>query len=343
MTDREYELVELEDGLIRIELAPVPGVPEALARSVNVYLVEGASPALINAGHPAHAEALAAALRERGLTPARIERIVATSWHIDVVGGATRFPRADLFVSSPDMRAPRDYEMQIEARRGELLEIAQQIAGAHDEFRIEPVEAAVERYFPRMTRDLRFAPLRNGQFVRAGELRLEVLATGGPGPGHMALYESDREMLFCGDFTLSGLPRRLDDTQSYLVSLERLAELTSRLALPNCGRVYDQGRWTISRAAKFVNNFLSNAPAALVRQPTVIEFVERDRGYTVDEPLELVLAFERFRSLFEELVRTRTVAAEGDGVDRRYGVDVDDPRDKVRPHHDPEFHRDNSP
>lgn len=343
MTDADFELEEIADDLVRIELAGLAEVPEALARPINVYLVEGPTPALINAGHPGHADALGRALRSRGLSPASIERIIATSWEIDVLGGAAQFPRADLFVASPDMQAPRDYEMQLQSRRRRFVEVAREIAEVDDGLRVQPVEEATQRYFPRMTRDLRFAPLRNGQFVRAGSLRLEVLATGGPGPGHLALYDEDRQLLFCGDFSLSGLPDRLDDTQSYIVSMERLAELSSRTALPNSGRVYDKGRWTVARAANFLNNFLSNAPSALVRQPTVIEFVERDRGYTVDEPMELVVAYDRYRELFEELVRTRTVAAEGEGAGRRYGVDVDDPRGKVRPHSDPEYHREDSP
>lgn len=330
MADDNFELERIADGLTRIELAGVGEVAGALSRPTNVYLIEGAAPALINAGHPARTEALGRALRARGLSPADIERIIATSWQIDVLGGATHFPRADLFVLSPDMQAPRDYEMQLESRRQMLRSTAEQIAEADDDFRVQPVGDAIERYIPRMTRDLRFAPLRNGHFVQAGQLRLEVLATSGPGPGHMSLYAPDEQLLFSGDFSMSGLPQLLEDTQAYLVGLERLGALPSKMVLPNTGRIYRQGRWTVSRAGNFLNNFLSNAPAALVRAPTVIEFIERDRGHTVEDPVELTLAYRRFRLLFDELVRTRTVAAEGEGLKRRYGIDVDDPREKVR-------------
>ena len=334
-TVEDYRVHEIADDITRIELAPVQGVSAGLARSTNVYLIDGASPALINAGHPGQSTALSRALRDCGVSPAGIERIVATSWLVDVVGGAVQFPQADLFVLSPDMEAPRDYEMHLESRRRQITDVAQQIAGVRDDFRQQPVEDAVERYFPRMTRDLRFAPLRNGQFVQAGPLNLEVLATEGPAPGHMGLYDKNRQLLWCGDFSLSGLPNRLRDTQAYLVGLERLAELPSKLALPNEGRVFRQGRWTVSRAANFLNNFLSNAPAVLVRAPTVLDFIERDRGGAVDDPVELVAEYQRFRHLFDELVRTRTVAAEGQGMERRYGIDVDDPREKLRRHTPP--------
>lgn len=328
----DFELHTVVDGLTRIELAPVPEVDEALARPVNVYLVEGPTPTLINAGHPGQTEALVAALRRREISPARIERIIVTSWRIDVVGGATDFPRADLFMLSPDMSSPRDYEMYLDTRRRALMDVADSLAGEIDDFRIHPVEEAVQRFFPRTSRDLRFAPLRNGHFVQAGDLELEVLATAGPGPGHMALYCAQQKFLFCGDFTMSGLPRLLEDTQSYLVGLERLAELEADKVLPNGQRVFGQGRWTVSRAANFLNNFLSNAPAALVRSPTVLQFIERDRGHSVDNPVDLTVTYRRFQRLFDELVRTGAIAAEGEGFHREYGVDVEDPRAKARRH-----------
>lgn len=327
-TDHSTEAVV--DGLIRIELPALDGVSPALSAATNVYLVDHPSPALINAGHPAQFDHLVRALRECGITPADVERIIATSWRIDVVGAAPQFPGADLFVLSPDMRTPRDLEMQIETRRQHLTKMAARMADFDEDFRRRPVEEAIERYYPRLTRDLRFAPLRNGHFVHAGRRRLEVLGTGGPGPGHMALYDADDELLFCGDFAMTGFPRHIADPQAYLVNLERLAKLSSNRVLPNRGRTFKQGRWTVSRAANFLNNFLSNAPAALVRGPTILEFMERDRGQLPDDPVELLLTYERFKLLFDELVRSRAIAADGEGLTRRYGVDVDDPREKIR-------------
>lgn len=330
VADTEFELETIAEGITRIELPSPVATGDLLATPSNVYLIDDPSPALINAGHPCQSDALARALRACDITPAQIERIIATSWQIDVVGGATQFPRADLFLLSPDMSTPRDYEMLIETRRQHLRSLAAEIAEFDESFQRSLVDDVVERYFPRMTRDLRFAPLRNGHFVQAGALHLEVLATAGPGPGHMALYEAEEKLLFCGDFAMSGLPHRLTDAQSYLVSLERIAGLPSQRVLPNRSRSFKQGRWTVSRAANFLNNFLSNAPAVLVRAPTVIEFIERDRGLSLDDPLELMMAYDLYRTLFDELVRSRTIAAEGQGLARRYGVDVDDPREPLR-------------
>jgi glyoxylase-like metal-dependent hydrolase (beta-lactamase superfamily II) len=146
----------------------------------------------------------------------------------------------------------------------------------------------------------------------------------------MALYDSERGYLFCGDFAMSGLPDRLDNAQAYLVSMDRLAELPSQRVLPNRGRSYTRGRLAVTRAARFINNFLTNAPSVLVQGPTVLEFIERDRGHIIDNAVDLLFVYDVFYTLFEELVRTRTIAAEGEGLRRRYGVDVEDPRKRVR-------------
>ncbi len=325
--DDQASVREVADQLYCI---PLPDTYSTLGRPTNCYVVDGPAPALINAGHPAQQPALMAGLEKIGVRPEAVERVIATSWRLDILGGAMAFPQADRFICSPDMVTPRDYEAYLETRRKRWDGAAQALATHNDEFDGELVGQAIADYFVATTRDLRFIPLSNGHILRAGELSLEVLRCGGPGPGHMALYDSERGILFSGDLALSGLPDRLDDTQAYLVSMERLAKLPSEQVFPNQGRDYRQGRWTVARAANFINNFLSNAPSALVRQPTVLEFVMRDQGLDASEPVELLKACQRFESLLEELVRARKIAAEGEGAGRRYGVDVDDPRDQVR-------------
>jgi hypothetical protein len=86
----------------------------------------------------------------------------------------------------------------------------------------------------------------------------------------------------------------------------------------------------IKRALSFLNNFLSNAPAAMHEAPTVLEFIETDRGHRLEDLAEMVFALQRFRRPMDELARARMIETEGKGLSRRYGVDVDDPRNKVR-------------
>lgn len=327
-----YTLHEIEEGLTRIELEGLSECGEALGRGANVYVLgsQGGPVGLVNAGHPAQQDDLLAALHELGISPAQVSRIAVTSWEISAIGGASRFPGADLFVGSPDMQAPRDLEAQTERRRRELLARAGAVAGKEESFSLEAVRAAVRAYYPRVSQALRFIPLRAGHFVNLGGRRFEVLGTPGPGPGHLGLYAAERGYLFSGDFALSGFPEHLENPRNYLMSMERLAELGARWVLPTRGRPFTKGALTLGRAAKFVDNFLGNVTMALGKAPTVLEFIEQDLGRRPDEPVDLVVTHLVFQRLLDELVRTRSIGAEGEGIERRYGVDVDDHRKEIR-------------
>ena len=105
-----YAIHRIDETLWQITL-PNPSVSALpAARPINVYLFTGSAPALLNAGHPSQQRALAAALREIGVEPSRIERVVSTSWSIDVVGGIAGLPGADLFLLSPDMIQPTRHD-----------------------------------------------------------------------------------------------------------------------------------------------------------------------------------------------------------------------------------------
>ncbi|RDV36191.1 MBL fold metallo-hydrolase [Bradymonadaceae bacterium TMQ3] len=327
-----YQIEQLGEDLFRIALQRhLEFSPEALRAPTNVYLCGPAPWALINAGHPSvHAEDLSHALSECGVRADQIDRIIATSWEIDCVGGAQNFPNAELFVLSPDMFAPGDLEMIIERRRAALRERTSELAAALEGFDAGIVHTWLERFYPRQSRALNFVPLRQGARVRAGRLELQVHPCSGITAGHMALFDEASAILFSGDVALSGLPARMDDAAGYATSIERLAALNPERALPNHGRPFERARWTLVRASRFLTNTLSSAASALFNGPTIVEFIERDRGYELHEPVELLWNFELFKVLFDELVRTRTIQAEGEGVTRRYGVDVDDPRAEVR-------------
>ena len=319
---------EVADKIYRIGLS---GDYSGLGRAVNCYLFDGSAPALVNAGHPAQRAELMEGLTAIGVDRERIDRVIATSWRADVLGGANAFAGADLFVCSPDMRQPRDYGRYIDERREGWEAMVEQLGDHEEAFESAAAAEAIDTYYDgSLRREWRVIPLDNGHRIRAGEYAFEVMRCGGPGPGHMALYDAEEELLMSGDLVMSGLPDRLEDTQAYLVSMERIAELSSKWVLPNEGRCYRQGRWTVSRAANFINNFLNNAPSALVRRPTVAEFVARDQGIDASDSVNMLKACRRMERLLQELVRSRSVAAEGQGLERRYGIDVDDPRAEAR-------------
>src|SRR5690554_1963300 len=137
-----YQIEQLADDLYRIALERhLELSPEALRAPTNVYLCGPAPWALINAGHPAlHAEDLSRALSECGVRADQIDRIIATSWEVESVGGAQNFPHAELYMLSPDMLAPGDLEMITERRRAQISARATELAETLEGFDASAVQ-----------------------------------------------------------------------------------------------------------------------------------------------------------------------------------------------------------
>jgi glyoxylase-like metal-dependent hydrolase (beta-lactamase superfamily II) len=345
-----YQLERISDDIHRIVLEKPEGLPAPVAEPTNVYLLHGTdgrdpeqgepdhseqAPALINAGHPSQFEPLCHALRELGVEMSDLERVVYTSWNIEVLGAAANLPNVDHFVFSPDMVEPLNFESHVDKRRQEMRSLARRIVEteeSYDTSDLGDVDAFVSSYYPPVPANLRFIPIRSGHTVAAGAFTFEVIATPGPDPGHIALYDADRRTLFGGAFAAVGLPEHVEEVQSYLISLERLQKLDVEMLLLNRGKVFKKrGDWTVKRSLRFFNSFMSTAPAAMHGAPTVVEFIERDLGYHIESLPELILQLERYKAPMDELVRARMIDAEGEGLKRRYGTDVEDERAQLRP------------
>jgi glyoxylase-like metal-dependent hydrolase (beta-lactamase superfamily II) len=328
-----YAIHRWSDDLSIITL-PKPGLAALpAARPNNVFVAHGPAPTLINAGHPSQQRALSTALRELDISPDRVERIIATSWAPDCLGGAQHFPQADLLVSSPDLSAPGRYDDYLELERQALRLWADALLATPGWSHLDraPLEPFIAAWLPRASNALPILPLRPGHIVRAGALTLEVIASPGPDPGHINLHEAARGWLFTGDLPRDGLPAYVDSVPGMILGMERALDLKPSVLLPSHAPPDEDGAFSLRRALRFLNNFLSNAPAAMHGGGrTLAEYVEQDLGFKPTHLVRLIYTLRTYAAFLEELVRTRMIEASGAGMARRYGADVEDPRDEVR-------------
>lgn len=319
------QIHDVLEGLSRIELPGWSSVGSG-ARTTNVYVTTTGPPALIGAGHPEHSRLLIAALSELDIRASDVARIICASWSPDVVGGHKAFPRADVFVTSPDLVRPRHWDMFSKELRGEFIGLADEIFERVDDWGRAELEPWLDEAFPLVTNHLEFIPIRSGQTIVAGELELEVVAAPGPGPGHALLWNRSGGMLFAGELDPNGLPVRVTQARDYLVGLERAAELDTTWFLPTHGTPSIRGAWTLKRMMRFCNNYLSNVGPTMKGGKTVLELVDADLGHRPEHPAEYIEEVQRRRPFLEELVASRMIKAEGEGLDRRYGIDVEEMR-----------------
>ena len=322
-----YAITELDTEFWRITL-PMPQLHGHLpaADPVHVYLLGGRSPALVNAGHLTTSRALRKGIEATGYCVSSIERIVATSWDPEILGGARAFPHADLFVLSPDMIAPRDYDTWLSKERARFEAMVQNMKeDPRFEALDEEVTSFLDVYFAPVSGQLSFVPLRHGHLLALGTRRFEVIAAPGPNPGHMALFDSTHGMLFIGDLVTSGLPPRVTNISEYLTALERTAGTDATALYPNRGSVDTWGAFSLKRSGRFLNNFLTHTAQAMGGAPTLLDFVERDLGYLPSShPVRLASTLLVYSTFLDEMVRTGQLDARGQGWSRRYGVDFDE-------------------
>jgi glyoxylase-like metal-dependent hydrolase (beta-lactamase superfamily II) len=304
------KMLELPPPIIRLELGE--------ERPSNVFLIAGAEPGLVGAGHPRHADELVARLAEHGVRPSDIRRIVAGSWAADVLGGAAAFPAADLFVTSPDMMQPRAWNQWTDSRRARVLGVADEVLERVEGWTRSELEGWLDLEFPSLTNHLDFVPLRNARRVVVGGLQLEVIAAPGPNPGHSFLWNADQGICFCGDLELDGLPLGVDSARDYLIALERAADLAPEWLLPSHGAPSPSATRTLKRLARFCDSYMSTVPAALREPTTLMELVDRDLGHVPDDAVVYLQTLLRQRPFLEELVSARAISADGAGLDRKY-------------------------
>lgn len=299
-------------SVLPLQLGNASGA-EPLGQRVNAFLVGDRT--LVNAGHPSQIETLKAQLRANGVEPQNIERIVCTSWAIDVVGGARHFPKADVFVVSPDGVAPHVYSEFVEAEKLRTL--------PYLSFAKADAESFFGRWFDGAPHRLEFVPLMLGASVALDGVVFDTHALHGFDPGAALFHSADEHVLFASELVLSGTPGQVRDPQGFLGDLDRAANLGAMAVFCNHGGYSLRGADDLRRATRWANNLLSNAQHAMRGGATLAEFVERDLGYIPDDPVEFALRLQAMHPFLEELVQSHVIDAVGSGFDRRYGTNVE--------------------
>ena len=245
-----YAVDRVGESITRIRLGAPELWPDSVSRPTCVYAIDGESPGLVNVGHPVQQPALKAGLRAADIAPESISRVVYNAWSIELVGGATAWPDADHFVWSDDMVRPHGYRRRVSSERQVFEGFARELLseGPFSDYSIDKVTDFAESFWPEVSDTLDLIPVANGHRVQVGKIQLEVVGAPGPAEGHVALWDDAHGRLFPGHIVHRGMPERLADVQSYIVSLERLIELEPEVLWPVRGEKRDKAEWALTGA-----------------------------------------------------------------------------------------------
>lgn len=230
--------MRLREGLCRLDL------PTRLPiGTVNVYVFTDEPVTLLDTGPncPECHDAFRSGLKEVGLAPGDVERIVLTHGHVDHHGLAETIRResgAELLVPEGDREMVEDYRDAFSARRKLYADEALK-AGAPQ----ATVDLVMEffEYLVTMGEPVKVTgSVREGDTIAAGRTALKAVHTPGHSSGSTCYLSADGE-LFAGDTLLKDMTPiaafgAADQTSvglaDYIASLHRVKALRARVVHP---------------------------------------------------------------------------------------------------------------
>ena len=302
---------------------PIPSL-----KAVNVYPHprSGGSVDLVEAGmYTARCvHDIIRGLRSLGLNPCRLERIVVTHFHVDHLTGAAILAEAtgaevllghgelELVLNTGDPAPFIEAALKLFLENGMPGPEVELIRKSH------PAMRAIDAY--RAITELDLKPLREGDLVRVGEKRYRVLEMPGHTPGHVILVDEGEGYAFTGDLILAGITPHVtlhdpetDPLGDYMRSLERLASLGLKLALPG-------HRDPLEDPARRAREILEHHRQRLDEVHAILERHGEATGYQVAREVRWRVRYstweeyppaERFFAMGEALAHLRRLEVEG--------------------------------
>ena len=205
-------------------------LPENPLRVINAYLIKGSERSLIiDTGFNTEETRilLMNAMQELGITSASTLLLI-THLHSDHSGLAARLGNEGMTVFTGKIDGALINEMAHDRYWKKFEDLNILMGMEQDQITFE--EHPGYKYCPKEPVDFRY--LDEGDRIDLGDFHFSVIDVPGHTPGHIALYEADKRLLFCGDHILDKITPNIafwgfeqDILAVYLKNLDKVREM----------------------------------------------------------------------------------------------------------------------
>lgn len=300
-----YRIEPLADDIQRIELTPVPTSSTPWDAPRNVFLFQGAAPALVDTGAPSCAPQLLQALADLGVEPASIARIALTSRDLGAFGNTALFPNARVWSAASDE--------PLDARRAwlrGLITALRSLPDAPESWSVVDPDAALTTWFapePAITW------LQDGEPLRLGDRVVDALRCDGLLHPGAAYFSAESGILLSGT-AMALRPRPIPfDPGALLDAIGRLGALSVKVLGSAFGPVEKRPAITVRAASLYATNLRTNLQHVLDTYRSSIDIAHADEGELLEDFGAFLTSVATFDAVMREFVEAGVIhPLEGD-------------------------------
>lgn len=310
-----YGLHRVTPTLTWIALPPPANVGRPWGFPMNVFVVHGRRPTIIDTGLAGSRDVLVAALSEAGVRPDDVGRVLLTSARPECVGNVEIFGRATIYAYRHEDR-PFDPAERREAIGQRISAVGRYLvshADADEAWREADIDALVEAYTGSGPDRFDVSPLDDGQTIAMAAGTVEVVRAPGADPHGVALYEPREQWLFGGHALSYRGASVIDDVDALGDTLTRVTQLRPKLVLPAWGPLEHHHDIAFRSMSLQVNNLLNHLSFVLDGDLTAFDVARNDLGYVPRDVGRFAETVMRYRDLLGLYAASGVATCSGDG------------------------------
>lgn len=301
----------------QITLPTPAGIPRPWGQPCNVYLLSGGLPTVVDTGWAGSRDALVAALREAGVDPNGIRRVLLTSGRPESIGNLEVFARAQVYAGSAALAL---HATQLRAvALGQAVSHLQSHPAAHRAWQNACPTSLVARVVAGLPNEVIATPIADEQ-ATDDEAPMVALHTPGMWDDSVSWMGTRSGLLCPGHLGVLRMEPDVVRLSEVSAQTSRISRQPARAILPACGPAETEHRAYFRSLALSWANLVQNIQFVVRVPRSAADVAYADLGYLPRDVWRFAALVLRYHSVLEELADAGVARREGEGLGATYQI-----------------------